>query len=595
MRESFKNIVNFWKITVRQSKSFVLLLCMNIFVSALTPFPAIILSKRLFDSLSAGDSIHGFLIPALLLVGISFLLKFISNYINNKVEIKGQQMMYSLNTSYNLKSTNISFELLSNPQILEKKELASKAVSGSNFIDMVRSVNSIVSSILTLFGVVALFVQLDFIILLVVIVVILINTYANNLVKKVQYKNSIEVTPYLRKIEYIRSVTSDLEYGKEIRINGFKPILLNKVKDLNRICFSYIKKTQNVFSRGRQTSTITDAIQDLIVYSILGFKVIVDKTMSIGDFSMYFSAIGQFKNSLVTIISTLTDIKINSLYFGHYLEYMNLPEENNEENNKTSFTDGILNIRFDNVSFIYPGADTYALKNVSFSINSNEKLSIVGTNGSGKTTIVKLLLRLYKPTEGKIFINDVDINDIKFSEYAKQFSVVFQDFKLFAFNIAENVSSEENPDYSKIESSLSKVDLLSKVESLPRKYETNYSRRFDDEGVEFSGGESQKLAISRALYKDSQIVIMDEPTSALDPLAEYEIYKDFNKLIAGKTAIYISHRLSSCRFCDRIILIDLGEIKESGSHDELIHQNGIYAEMYNKQAQYYVDNNMGDS
>ena len=280
MKESIKNIINFWKIAVRQSKSFVLLLCLNIFVSALVPFPTILFSKKLFDSLSAGESINDFFIIVLLLVGISFLLNFFSCLITNVVELRGQKMMFSLNISYNLKSTNISYELLSNPKILEKRELASRAVSGSNFIDMIRSVNRIISNILILFGVVALFVQLDFIILLVVTAVILINTYENSLCKKVQYKHSIEVTPYMRKIGYIQSVASDLEYGKEIRINGFRPILLNKINDLNSICFAFMKKTIKTLWYAMEVGHIMNTIQDIVVYSILGIKVIIDKTMS---------------------------------------------------------------------------------------------------------------------------------------------------------------------------------------------------------------------------------------------------------------------------------------------------------------------------
>ena len=589
MKESINNIIEFWKIIIKTSKRFVLILCLNIIISAMTPFPSILLSKKVFDILSTGYSFKSFWIACLTLIVSTFILNYLSTIVNSKVEIMGQQLMYKLNISYNLKSTSISYELLSHPHILEERELAGKAINGSTFIDMIRSVSQIISNLLVLIGVIALFIQIDLIIILVVLIVIAINSYANNLIKKAQYKYSIEATPYMRKVSYIQSISSDLEYGKEIRINRIKPLLLRKISQLNAICFKFIEKTVKSQVRGIKISHITNSLQEFIVYMLLGIKVIISKTLSIGDFSMYFNAINQFKNSLVTIITTFTDIKINGLYMGHFLKYLELPEENKDETNiKENHNIDIKSIEFKNVSFIYPGSDKYVLRNISFKINSNEKISIVGTNGSGKTTIIKLLLRLYKPTEGNIFINGININEIAYDDYIDCFSVVFQDYKLFAFSIRENLCMDKVDNDETLDQVMKKVNLLDKVNSLPHKYETNYSRMFDDNGIEFSGGESQKLAITRALYKDAQFVIMDEPTAALDPLAEYEIYNDFDKLTKGKTAVYISHRLSSCKFCDRIMLISNGKIVEQGTHDELLNQKGLYADMYSKQAHYYI-------
>lgn len=593
MKDVINNIVSFFKIVINSSKSFIFLLSLNIIVSALVPFPTIVLSKEIFDILSSGGSAKEFFIVTMILVGSTILLNFLNTVLNGKVEIKGQQLMFSLNTTYNLKSINISYETLSHPDILEKRELAGKAINGSNFIDMIRSVNSIISNILILIGVTVLFIKADWIIILVVFTVILINTYANSLAKKAEYQNSIEVTPYLRKISYIQSIATGLDFGKEIRVNGLKPMLFKKTEGLHTICFGYIKKIISSLQRGVKISHVTNGVQDLVVYVILGMKVLIDKTMSIGDFTLYFNAISQFKNSLIGIISTMADMKINSLYMAHFLEYMQLPEENITKetdmikSNSDDFT--VNEITFENVSFIYPGQETYALKNVSFKIKSGEKISIVGLNGSGKTTIVKLLLRLYKPTEGSILVDSKDINDLDYESYIKYFAVVFQDFKLFAFSLRENLCANLNSNDAELNEVMAKINFEDKISSLSNGYETNYSRLFDENGVEFSGGESQKIAIARALYKNAPVVIMDEPTSALDALAEYEIYKDFNSLTSGKTAIYISHRLSSCKFCDRIIVINNGVIKEIGSHNKLLKENGIYADMYLKQAHYYID------
>lgn len=570
------------------SKKFVILLCLNILIASLVPFPAILLSKKVFNILSERESLKDFAVIAFALVILEFLFNYLNAFFTSKVEISGQQLMYSLNVSYNLKSINISYEMLSHPQVLEKRELAGKAVNGSTFIDMIRNVKNIISNILTLFGVLTLFLQSDPFIIMVVSILVVVNVYANNLIKKAQYNHSIEVTPFLRKVTYFQSIASDIEYGKEIRINSLKPLLFKKISELNEMCFKFIKKIVSSQSKGIKISHVTNALQDIAVYGILGIKVIVEKTMSIGDFSMYFNAIAQFKNSLVTIITTLTDMKINSLYMGHFLEYMKLPEETQEINQKIANNFILEKICFNNVSFVYPGSEIFALKNVSFTINKGEKISIVGMNGSGKTTIIKLLLRLYSPTEGNILINDIDINKINYEDYIHLFSVVFQDFKFMAFNIRENLCVNQEITDQDIDQIMLKLNLLDRINSLPLKYETNYTRVFDEAGVEFSGGESQKLAIARALCQNAQMVIMDEPTAALDALAEYEIYKNFNDLTFDKTAIYISHRLSSCKFCDKIIYIKDGEITEKGSHNELIKHNGDYASMFFKQAQYYV-------
>lgn len=561
------------------------------------------MSKRIFDLLTSeelikyknGELLKEFILTVLILVFVTIALNYINAVFDSLVELNGQKLMFSLNIKYNLKSTSISYELLSHPSTLEMRELAGKAINGSNFIDMVRSVKKIISNSIVLIGVIAIFARVNAWVLVIVIAVIVINTVANNIIKKVQYKHSVEVTPYMRKISYIQSVSSGFEYGKEIRLNSYRPLLLKKVDALNKSCFRFMNKIIKAQTRGIKISHITNGIQSIVVYIWLGYSVIKG-ILGIGDFSMYFNATNQFKDSFLAIISTLADIKIHGLYMGHFLKYMNLPDEDQEDQNAKSIIDQktFHNISFENVSFIYPGQEKYVLKNVSFSICQGEKLSIVGLNGSGKTTIVKLLLRLYKPVEGRILIDGQDINEIDYDKYKAMFSVVFQDFKLFAFTIRENLCGDDIVCEDELNDIMNKVGLESKIKSLPNGYNTNYSRLFDESGVEFSGGESQKLAIARALYKNAPIVIMDEPTSALDPVAEYEIYKDFDKLTLKKTAIYISHRLSSCRFCDNILVLNHGEVVEYGSHDLLMSQNGMYSDMYSKQAQFYIDSDDGE-
>ena len=244
-------------------------------------------------------------------------------------------------------------------------------------------------------------------------------------------------------------------------------------------------------------------------------------------------------------------------------------------------------IEFDNVSFKYPNTERYILKNISLKINSGEHLAIVGQNGEGKTTFIKLLCRLYDNYEGKIIINGKEAREYNAAEYMNMLSVVFQDYRLFAFKIKDNVTGfkERNEDLSEIYKLAGVDEWINKLEN---KDNTYIYKMFVEDGVEPSGGQAQKLAIARALYKNAPIVILDEPTAALDPISEYEVYNNFDKLVNKKTAIYISHRLSSCKFCDRIIVFSGGAIIEEGSHEELINNtSGLYYKMYNTQAKYY--------
>ena len=244
-------------------------------------------------------------------------------------------------------------------------------------------------------------------------------------------------------------------------------------------------------------------------------------------------------------------------------------------------------IEFRNVSFRYPGQKAWALHNINLTLHSGEKLSIVGENGSGKTTFVKLLTRLYDVTEGKILLDGRDIRSINLDEYRGLFSAVFQDFKLFSFTLRENVELDQNLSDEEVVSYLEQAGLQEKINRLPNGISTQVNREFDEHGFEPSGGEAQKIALARALARSAPVVILDEPTAALDPRAEYDLYMRFAKLTEGKSAVFISHRLSSSQFCDHIAVFSNGRIIEYGTHEELVERNGIYSELYTLQAQFY--------
>ncbi|MBQ4165069.1 MAG: ABC transporter ATP-binding protein, partial [Oscillospiraceae bacterium] len=333
---------------------------------------------------------------------------------------------------------------------------------------------------------------------------------------------------------------------------------------------------------------VVGALRDFGTYLYLGALAILGH-ITIGVYSQLTTSGGVLNASLQGAIFGLQDIVKRCNYGYEIVKLMDYPPMLQKGDRKVKDLEKPHEIEFRNVSFHYPNTKVQVLKNVSIKIKAGERLSVVGLNGAGKTTFIKLLCRLYDCDEGEILLDGVNIKEYDYDEYMKLFSVVFQDFRLLSFTAEDNILLGKQDSAENVDAMFEKVGLLDKIASLPKGRETMMFKQFDREGVQLSGGEQQKMAIARALYKNAPVVILDEPTAALDPVAEYEIYCKFNELVGGKSAIYISHRLSSCKFCDRIAVFGEGTIKELGTHDELVHkENGIYAEMFSAQAQYYV-------
>ncbi|MEA4832690.1 MAG: ABC transporter ATP-binding protein [Oscillospiraceae bacterium] len=311
----------------------------------------------------------------------------------------------------------------------------------------------------------------------------------------------------------------------------------------------------------------------------------------IGAVTQYIGAITALSGSVSSLLGTLGKMRSNAEFLSDTFQFLDIPNDLHKEGMAVKpDADSHYEIEFHNVSFRYPGSEIYALQNASFKLKVGDRLAVVGQNGSGKTTFIKLLCRLYDPTEGSITLNGTDIREFCYEEYLKLFSVVFQDFRLPAFKLGQDVAAAEEYNSDCALSCLEKAGFRTRLNTLQRGLETPLYRDFDKSGVEISGGEAQKIALARALYKDAPFIVLDEPTAALDPIAEYEIYSKFNEIVGDKTAIYISHRLSSCRFCDDIAVFHEGKLIQRGSHDELVaYEDGKYYELWHAQAQYYAE------
>ena len=327
-------------------------------------------------------------------------------------------------------------------------------------------------------------------------------------------------------------------------------------------------------------------IQQGVAYAYLVEQVIAGG-MAIGDFTMYIAAVTTFSSALRACMESFVEVKAYGPYYQAMKEYQNMPDTM-RQNRKQPVPNGAHKIEFRNVTFRYPGQDRPALKHVSIVLEPGEKLALVGENGAGKTSFIKLLLRLYDPDEGEILLDGVNVRDLAYEAYETLFSTVFQDYKLFAFSLKENVAFGAQASDAEVEALLRRVGFGERLDTLPKGVHTSVTKQFDETGFEPSGGEAQRIVLARALYKDAPVIVLDEPAAALDPRAEAELYCHFDELVKGKTAVYISHRLSSTKFCDRIAVFQGGSLVELGTHDALMQQRGVYRQLFTMQAQYYT-------
>lgn len=321
--------------------------------------------------------------------------------------------------------------------------------------------------------------------------------------------------------------------------------------------------------------------------------------VGIGNFILYQGTIERFVKAICSIGTDIGKLIHNNQYLIQFFEFIDLPNKMYQGTLAVEYRNDIeYEVEFRDVGFLYPRTNVWALRHINIKFKIGNSLAIVGENGSGKTTFIKLLCRLYDPTEGKILLNGIDITRYRYHEYMNLFSVVFQDFSLFGFSLGENVAANYEYDENRVRECLVRVGMGEKLDSIdndPNTKEKNallrpIGRGYDSNGIEFSGGELQKIALARALYKDAPFVILDEPTAALDPFAEAELYDNFNDLVKEKTAVFISHRLSSCKFCDEIAVFDKGTIVQMGNHDKLVKEKkGKYYELWSAQAQYYTE------
>ncbi len=588
-KQALYNIGFMFKYSWKVAKIVYLFAIINVIIQSISPFVYLIIPKYIIDELGGQQRWEYVLKYIFIFIGFIFTLKLI-NYIFSYFSSKNHMVIEMKNILIFFNHyLYMDYSRLEDNYVRDLGYRALKNLNPTQFVYGV--VSPFLINLFQLIGYSYIIMQLHPLIIVVIMIIIYLNSIMSNKFAKLGYEFDPVFSKFSRRLSYLFNAMISINFAKEIRINNAAEWLNNKYSSISK---EFIEETLNKRKKELKLDAINNTIgigQLIVMYSYSAYQAIKG-LISIGDFSVYLGAITNFTDCFNGFISHFANLKFLSKYVDDYHEFAKLsaPTHHQTENcniDISGYTEHT--IEFENVSFKYPNTDKYVLNKVSIKINSGERLSIVGYNGSGKSTFIKLLCRLYVPNEGRILYNGIDIQTINYDKYRDLLAVVFQDFRIFSFSVQENVVLDLPKNERDIETALDKSGLLEKIKTFPKGIETQLTKEFESDGIEFSGGEGQKLACARAIYRNAPIVILDEPTASLDPIAESRLYERFNNIVGKKTSIYISHRLASVQFCDKVAVFVEGEIKEYGTHQSLMAENGIYCEMFTKQAQYYVE------
>ncbi len=553
--------------------------------NTLMPFIALFISPLIVDEILGGRDVRRLTVLAAILILGEALCQIINDLCNNFINRYSSRLEKHFNVLIGKHVMELDFQLTEDKEALEQIE---KARTGMEWYSGgVHGVSDQFFSFLTNLFKAAGYITVIALHAPILLAVMLVYSGINALFVSKLNKISIEAFGKLSKVNrlfgYFGWNIVDPRYGKDIRLYEAKDLMLDYWGENTRKSNSHWKWQGDTGFRYDLASSFLALARSVFAYFYVALLAI-RKVVSIGTFTQLIAAEGGLNGAIGGMVSSVTELVKRCNYAYEYVIFMEYPEALTKGDRPIEKKPH--EIEFRHVSFSYPKTERKVLDDVNIKIAPGEHLSIVGLNGAGKTTFIKLLCRLYDPTGGQILVDGVDIKEYDYKQYMEQFAPVFQDFKLFAFSVAENITFTDKE--ADVKALTDRVGLKDFVEKLEKGTKTNIFKFFDEEGVEPSGGEQQKIAIARALYKDAPVVILDEPTAALDPIAEYEIYRQFNSLVGGKSAFYISHRLSSCQFCDHIAVFSDGHIAEYGTHAELEKiPDGIYAKMFEAQARYY--------
>ncbi len=580
--------------------------------TSLLPFVNIVLSARILNVLTAGATLRPLLWLVALTAGLNMLAALASAGLQRLRSYLESPFWQLSEHPINNKIERMDYELVEDPEVQRSRQHLRTLRSANGYglprliwcLDgLIRGVAATTASLSLLGGAFTLAHTRDagaWGILFtpaasaVVLVLIACNIALSLLFTKRETKSTLEILKGFHPINrkggyYYNTILTGYQGSKDLKIYDLSRSINQEFAGVMEITNRITNSWQKNMGRYQSLIAASNTVATGIVYAYVALKALFG-AFGVGSIVQVAGSLTQLNTGVSSIMNSLTTLRINAEPLRLTFDFIDMP---NKQYHGTlpveKRADHEYEIEFREVSFRYPGTERWALRGLNLKLRIGQRLAVVGRNGSGKTTMIKLLCRLYDPTEGAILLNGIDIRKYDFAEYLSLIGVVFQDFKLFSFPLGQNVAASMVVDEARAADALAKAGFGERLATMTRGLETPLYRDFEEDGVEISGGEAQKIAIARAIYKDAPFVVLDEPTAALDPLSEFEIYSSFDHIVGDRTAVFISHRLSSCRFCDDIAVFDGGRLIQRGSHDTLLRDpDGVYHALWNAQAQYYT-------
>lgn len=585
-----KNIRKLFKLIDTYQPGFTFKVIVTNLVLGFLPLINIFAPKLIIDELMGQKRISFCLGLGLLVIILGFIKEVTYRWLNNYLTLTFEDMSDKLTFKIAKKSLRLPIEKSDSKEIQDMMAQAHYAVweMYTLYDIIILVISAVITGILSL----GILVKLNPAIIILLVLLVLINKKLVTLIKDNELKYQGESVTEIRSYRFFSDFAADLRYFKDVEIYDGQDLVLEKADTYHQ---SVIKSSTEYFNKnGIYTGIMNVSANGSIILTLiyLTYKLI-DKTISLANFTMYFNSLIQVINATNLIQQNYAKVISVNEKLDVFFKLLEMEEGLLDKGEITDIDTSKLRIKFDNVSFKYPASEDYVLKDCSFEIKNGETLALVGKNGAGKSTIVKLLCKFYEPTEGHIYLNDIDISNISTKKYYEILSPTFQDFRLFPFRISENITSKLKEDisddeYRDMDRAFDILNLSDWIGKQVEKEDTFLTYLFSDKSVEPSGGIGQKIALARSIFHEGKFFIMDEPTSALDPRSEQEIFENMLKISKGQTSLFISHRLSSTKYADRIIVCNKGKITENGTHDQLIKEDGLYKEMFTTQAELYV-------
>ena len=587
----FKNLKYVTKGMFRYGKNLMPIQILSVLIDGVELFLVPILVKLVIQQIENGNDIS-FIIKLLMVYAVIILIvNVLQGVILNQTEWRMKYVLVRFKRELMNTMLSMDYSKMENPAVLDEHEKIRNVMNNKDAGIEGMMNSSIKCSKFLLQMLIAAVLISDLSIWLAIIICALLIIAAIP-IDKAKQKDKKEVWdalgPYWRRHFNLGFLTKNFSAAKEIRLYGMKDLIVNKYKKVNKDIQEKYEVSCSIWKKCHLLVKCLEFLQDVALYGFLLYGIIKG-SITIAEFTLYISSVHIFSKAVNDFVMEFADLKKQSSEVADFRAFVDTYTVDVADG--TAQMDIKPDIAFSNVSFCYQGQDVNALDDINIDIPYGQRLAVVGLNGAGKTTFIKLLCGLYEPSQGGILLDGEDINRLSKPERFGLFSPVFQNVEVYPVTVAENVSMQDmsHTDGKRVVECLKKCGLYSKIKTLRFKEKTQLLNVIDEDGVNLSGGEKQKLALARALYKDAPVVILDEPTSALDPLAEERLFNSFNDLIGDKTGIYISHRLSSTRFCDKIAMFSNGRIVEYGTHDELMELKGEYYNIYESQAQYYKE------